>query len=89
MLRGTDIGRLAKLQLAQATGLQPVTVSGVTKEDGQGWRASVDMIELKRLPDATDVLATYEAVLDDDGNLLSYQRLRRYLRGQVAVENGP
>jgi hypothetical protein len=44
------------------------------------------MIELKRLPDATDVLATYEVVLDEEGNLLSYQRIRRYLRGQVTEE---
>lgn len=84
-MRGTDIARLAKLELAQVTGLQPLTVSGVTKDE-QGWRVSVDMIELKRLPDATDVLATYEVVLDDEGNLLNYQRIRRYLRGQVAEE---
>lgn len=84
-MRGTDIARVAKLELAQVTGLQPLTVSGVTKDE-QGWRVSVDMIELKRLPDATDVLATYEVVLDDEGNLLNYQRIRRYLRGQVTEE---
>lgn len=84
-MRGTDVARLAKLELAQVTGLQPLTVSGVMKDE-QGWRASVDMIELKRIPEATEVLATYEAVLDDDGNLLSYQRVRRYLRGQCGPE---
>ena len=84
-MRGTDIARVAKLELAQVTGLQPLTVSGLTKDE-QGWRVSVDMIELKRLPDATDVLATYEVVLDDEGNLLNYQRIRRYLRGQVTEE---
>ena len=84
-MRGTDIARVAKLELAQVTGLQPLTVSGVTKDE-QGWRVSVDMIELKRLPDATDVLATYEVVLDDEGNMLNYQRIRRYLRGQVTEE---
>lgn len=86
-MRGTDIARLAKLELAQVTGLQPLTVSGLTKDE-QGWRASVDMIELKRLPDATDLLATYEVVLDDEGNMLSYQRIRRFLRGQVREEQG-
>ncbi len=85
MMRGTDIGRLAKLQLAQVTGLEALTVSGLTRDE-QGWHASVDMIELKRLPDAADVLATYEAVVDDEGNLLRYQRIRRYLRGQVGEE---
>ncbi len=87
-MRGMDIARQVKLQLAQVTGLEALTVSGLSRDE-QGWHASVDMIELKRLPDAADVLATYETVADDEGNLLSYQRLRRYLRGQVAVENGP
>jgi hypothetical protein len=32
------------------------------------------------------VLAAYETLLDDEGNLLSYQRTRRYRRDQVTEE---
>lgn len=87
-MRGTDIARLAKAQLALITGLTPNTVSSLTRDE-QGWHATVDMIELKRIPEATDVLASYEAVLDDDGNLLRYERIRRYYRGQLAEEKAP
>ena len=47
----------------------------------------MDLIELKRIPESTDVLASYEALLDDEGNLLRYQRTRRYLRQEI-MEQG-
>ena len=81
-MTGTEIARRAREQLAILTGLEAGTLSRLIRED-DGWHVSVDLIELKRVPDTTDVLATYEAVLDDNGNLLSHQRLRRYLRAQV------
>jgi len=81
-MQGTDIARQAKEQLAQLTGLKPETVSGLTKDE-EGWHVAVDLIELKRIPEATDVLATYETLLDDEGNLIRYQRTRRYYRSEV------
>jgi len=81
-MQGTDIARQAKKQLAQLTGLKPETVSGLTKDE-EGWHVAVDLIELKRIPEATDVLATYETLLDDEGNLIRYQRTRRYYRAEV------
>jgi hypothetical protein len=84
-MRAADIARGAKEQLAQLTGLKPDTVSGLTR-DGEGWHVMVEMIELKRVPGTTDVLATYEVMLDDQGNLLRYQRGQRYYRSQVAAE---
>jgi hypothetical protein len=87
-VQGIDIAKRAKEQVAQVTGLQPETVSGLTR-DGEGWHVSVDMIELKRIPEVTDVMATYEVILDDQGNLLRYQRMQRYYRGQAAENNTP
>lgn len=86
-MQGTDIARQAKEQLAQLTGLKPETVSGLTKDE-EGWHVAVDLIELKRIPEATDVLATYETLLDDEGNLIRYQRTRRYYRSEVTEEEG-
>lgn len=79
---GLQIAQCAKDQLAQLTGLKPDTVSAFIKDE-RGWHVTVEMIELKRIPESTDVLATYETLLDDEGNLLSYQRTRRYLREQI------
>jgi hypothetical protein len=82
MTTGPKIAQRAREQLAQLTGLKPDTVSAFNKDD-QGWHVTVEFVELKRIPEATDVLASYQALLDDEGNLLSYQRTRRYYRGEV------
>ena len=72
----------AKVQLRQITGLEVATVSAIEEHEG-GWRAYVNMVELRRVPSTSDVLATYEAILDETGELQNYKRLRRFLRGQV------
>lgn len=82
MATAPEIAQRAKEQLVQLTGHEADTVSSLAKEE-DGWHVAVDMIELKRIPEATDVLATYETVLDDEGNLMSYQRTRRYYRGET------
>jgi hypothetical protein len=84
-MQGKEIAHRAKEQLAQLTGLKPDTVSGMSRDE-EGWHVTVDLIELKRIPEATDVLATYEVVLDDAGNMIRYQRTKRYYRGQVTEE---
>ena len=82
MMTGPEIAQRAKEQLAQLTGLTPDTVSSLNRDE-DGWHVSVELIELKRIPEATDVLATYETLLDDKGNLISYQRTKRYLRQEI------
>jgi hypothetical protein len=82
MTTGPEIAQRAKEQLAQLTGLKPDTVSGLSR-DGDGWHVTVELIELKRIPEATDVLASYEVLLDHEGNLVSYQRTKRYLRQEL------
>lgn len=81
----TDLLGWAKNQLAEATGLQPVTVSGAFRDDG-GWHVRVDMLEMSRIPTATDVLGEYEVVLAEDGTMLKFQRKRTRLRGEPMEE---
>jgi len=80
-----EIAQRAKEQLAKLTGLKAGNVSSL-KEDDKGWHVTVDMVEMKYIPDTRDVLATYEALLDNEGNLLSYQRTKRYRRDQTTEE---
>ena len=77
-----ELSEQAKSQLAEITGLKPITVTGVLK-DGQGWHIDLDMLEMSRIPTATDVLGNYEALLDDDGNMLRFERKRTRLRGEI------
>ena len=86
-MKGTEIAERAKQQLAELTGLTPGTVSAMS-HDEEGWHVAVDMIELRKVPDSTDVLAVYEALLSDGGELLSYERVRRYRRDQITEEAG-
>jgi hypothetical protein len=74
------IGR-ALPQLEQLTGREPEGVLGL-RRDGDGWLVTVEVVELPRVPSSTDVLATYDVVLDDDGDVREYRRTGRYIRGR-------
>lgn len=56
-------------------------VTGVERSD-DGWVVGVEVVEDRRIPSSTDVLAIYEAELDGLGELVSYRRLKRYSRGR-------
>jgi hypothetical protein len=61
------------------------SVSGFEQSngDGKGWTVTLELLELPRIPDTTSLLGTYEATLDEDGNLVGAHRTRRYPRNQV------
>lgn len=82
MTTGMEIAERAKEQLVQLTGLKPDTVSAL-KKDQDGWHVIVVMLEMKYVPDTGDMLATYEMLLDDEGQLISYERTSRYRRNQA------
>jgi hypothetical protein len=74
----------AKATVKDMTSFEPETVSAL-QWDGESWLVSVEVCELTRIPNTTDVLATYVVQLDDGGGLLGYKRERRYLRGEAAA----
>lgn len=84
-LHSTEVAQLAKDHLCQLTGLKSDTVTSVNHDDA-GWHVSVVLIELKTVTGIRDVLAVYETMLDEDGEIISYQRTRRYHRGEVVDE---
>jgi hypothetical protein len=82
--RPVEIAREAKEQLAELIGRRPEGVLGVERADSDdgGWRVTLEVLELERVPNSTDLLGCYVAHMDDKGDLLEYQRMRRYQRGQ-------
>lgn len=74
--------RNAREQITMLTGLPVDTVSRFVR-DGEGWAVDVELIEMRRIPNSSDVLATYQLHLDGEGNLTSYARTQRYYRSQV------
>ncbi|MDA2936904.1 gas vesicle protein [Acidobacteria bacterium AH-259-A15] len=73
----------AREELSKLTGLELSTVLGATKTE-EGWKISIEMVEKYSIPDQMDILAIYDTLLDDDGNLLQFNRRR--LRKRVDTE---
>lgn len=84
-LSGTAVASRAAAQLLELTGRAVEGVTGLEKTD-DGWRVQVEVVEVRRIPDTTDLLALYEIDVDSGGDLVGYRRLRRYVRGVPGEE---
>lgn len=63
----------AKNDISKMIGLAPSSVVKTTKIDG-GWQIAIEMVEKRSIPDGMDLLATYEVKLDEQGNILEFNR---------------
>lgn len=73
----------AREDLATLTGLE-LGSTLATLKDEKGWRVQIEMVEKKSLPDSMDILAAYEVLMDDDGNLLEFKRA--FMRKRIDTE---
>ncbi len=80
-LTAAEAGRAALRHIAGLTGKELEGVTGVEPVEDT-WVVGVEVVEDRRIPSSTDILATYETELDLDGELVSYRRVRRYTRGR-------
>jgi len=80
---GEKIARLATGYVEEMTGKEPEGVVLLERRDDGGWTVGVEVVETRRIPDSTDILAVYEAQLDEEGELVAYRRVTRYSRCQV------
>jgi Gas vesicle synthesis protein GvpO len=63
---------------------RPVESVSSLERTHDGWVAQLEVVELRRIPESTDVLASYEMELDDELNLRRYQQSRRYTRSRAS-----
>lgn len=77
-----ELGNRALEEVEALVGCPAEGVSSIHRTD-EGWVAQVDVLELARVPETTDVLASYEVRIDDDGTIIGYRRTHRFLRSQV------
>ncbi|WP_236787890.1 gas vesicle protein [Amycolatopsis sp. GM8] len=73
------IGELITSNPAAVTSVEPVD---------DGWLVEVEVLEERRIPSSSDLLALYEIELDLGGDLLAYRRTKRYPRGRTDLVNG-
>ena len=82
---GMRAARRAARRVHDLTGLEPENVVAITPKD-DGWEVGVEVTELHRIPDTTDIMAVYQVELDPDGGLVSCRRGQRYHRGSTGTE---
>jgi hypothetical protein len=80
-LTANEAAREGLRQISELTGKRPEGVTGLERTD-DGWVVGVEVIEDRRIPSSSDILAIYEAEFGTAGDLVSYRRLQRYSRGR-------
>jgi hypothetical protein len=74
--------RAAMSQLEMLTSREAEGIVAIRKNDDGGWTVVVEVVESRHVPSTSDLLAEYEVILDSGGELESYSRGSRYVRGR-------
>lgn len=82
-LTARDAVDLVREIITEITNEEPIRIVSAAPTDDGGWVVEVEIVEDRRIPSSADMLALYEIELDPSGEMLAYQRTRRYMRGQT------
>lgn len=80
----TEAIKKARTELYDLTGLEISSTLSAVKE-GEEWLMNIEVVEKHSIPDSMDLLATYEARLDSDGNIQEFKRTK--MRKRIDIEN--
>jgi hypothetical protein len=72
-------------QVQELIGRPVEAVTGMEK-DGSAWTVTVEVVELSRIPNTTDVLGSYLVTLDRNGEITAARRMRRYYRSEAGED---
>jgi gas vesicle protein GvpO len=78
-----EAAQLAPEYITAITGREPERMTSLGPSDEGGWIVEAEMVDDRRIPRSTDMLALYAIELDADGELLACSRTRRYRRGEA------
>jgi len=79
----TRIIEAGRSELEQVLGQQVESISGFRRSDDEGWCVTYEVVEMRRIPDSSDVLSSYAVTLNDDAEVVGVERTHRYRRAQV------
>jgi hypothetical protein len=77
-----ELVRSAVSELQGLIGRPIEAVTGIEK-NGSEWTVTVEVVELQRIPNTTDVLGVYEVTMNKDGELTGTRRTRRFYRSEA------
>ena len=78
----SDIVKKAQEEFIRLGKTRTDGVTGLSRRD-EGWIVSIEALERKAIPDTMDVLGLYEISLDNEGNLLGFERKKLRKRGET------
>ena len=86
-MRLNEVINAAKDQLQSILTLDVANVIAASKTN-DGWDVKIDLVERKAIPDTQDLLGTYDVILDEEGNIVSYERkrIRKRMDLEVTIE---
>jgi Gas vesicle synthesis protein GvpO len=87
MLTAPEAAKRAVHHVTEMTRREAEGVVGAERAGG-GWRVTVEVVEVHRIPDSANIIAVYETEVDEGGELVAYRRVARYLRGQLKRGGG-
>lgn len=78
--RSVEVAARAAREFRELTGKDQEGIVGLQRTE-DGWTVQVEVVEVRRIPDTTDMLGVYDIDTDAHGSLEGYRRVRRYVRG--------
>jgi Gas vesicle synthesis protein GvpO len=72
----------AAAEFSDLSGCVPEQISGLRSTE-DGWSVLVEVVDVERIPSTTSILSTYRVDVDSQGQLLGYERIRRYTRAST------
>ena len=78
-----EIVERARRVLDDLGGMSPERVVSVEAADDGGWRVEFEVLEFRRIPETSDILARYEVSMSKAGQFRAYRQVGRRHRGDV------
>jgi hypothetical protein len=83
-MRLKEIIEKAKQGLGELTTLKVNTIVGASKDEEKGeWKVTVELLEKAAIPDSMDLLGIYEVLLNEEGEIVRFERKGLRKRGDT------
>ena len=83
-LSAVELARAAMTAVEELTSYRAEAATALEWDDeSDTWQVTVEVLELARVPNTSDVIGAYEVRLDNHGTLHGYRRLRRFARSET------